>query len=398
MLYFSQRSRWAPVIRILGLLLVAWTVLNSKHAPSLHGRGLVTLVCSVLALVGWLLWTFWSTSQTQLATDRSQITPDLFLLAAAGGTLAGAAPDTAASACVFIAVVSASVRSGFPNAVPVVLVGIAALAITDLIYGNDAIGLLAYSLGFVAAALGGSNARQSIVRAEQAELLLAQAQRSHEEQLRVAKLEESTRIAREIHDVLAHSLAGLAIQLEATEALLARGADPESVRDRVHRAHELAIEGLTETRRAVGALRGASDGRFELSERLRQLITDHHYGEGKVTLALDGDLGSVPAEVADAGFRVIQEALTNARKHAAGAAVSVSLRVHDELVVVVENEHSDIGGHAQTESLGGGYGLRGMRERAEPLGGTLAAGPHRGGWRVELTLPLTLASVPGAGV
>ena len=76
--------------------------------------------------------------------------------------------------------------------------------------------LLAYTLGIAAALLAASNSRQTVVRAEQAELLLAQTQRSHEEQLRAARLEESTRIAREIHDVLAHTLAGLTIQLEAT--------------------------------------------------------------------------------------------------------------------------------------------------------------------------------------
>ena len=82
------------------------------------------------------------------------------------------------------------------------------------------------------------------VRAEQAELLLAQTQRSHEEQLRAARLEESTRIAREIHDVLAHTLAGLTIQLEATSSLIEQGADRDTVLARVQRAHALAREGL----------------------------------------------------------------------------------------------------------------------------------------------------------
>ena len=118
------------------------------------------------------------------------------------------------------------------------------------------LGLLAYSLGFSAGLLAASGRRQSVERAEQAELLLAQTQRSHEEQLRAARLEESTRIARDIHDVLAHALAGLTIQLEATSALIEQGADRDRILARVQRAHELAREGLRETRRAVGALRG----------------------------------------------------------------------------------------------------------------------------------------------
>ena len=74
----------------------------------------------------------------------------------------------------------------------------------------------------------------------------------------MARLEESTRIAREIHDVLAHTLAGLTIQLEATSSLVEQGADRDTVLARVRRAHALAREGLVETRQAVGALRGES--------------------------------------------------------------------------------------------------------------------------------------------
>ena len=101
--------------------------------------------------------------------------------------------------------------------------GAATLGACAIIYDHSALGVLAYTLGFAAAALTGSNIRQSQLRIEQAQLLLAQTQRSHEEQLRSARLEESTRIARDIHDVLAHSLAGLAIQLEATACVAGSG-------------------------------------------------------------------------------------------------------------------------------------------------------------------------------
>ena len=103
----------------------------------------------------------------------------------------------------------------------------AALAAGAIVYDAGALGALAYAAGFTALALAGANIHQMQLRAEQAELLLAQTQRSQEEQLRAARLEESTRIARDIHDVLAHSLAGLTIQLEATDALLEQGADVE---------------------------------------------------------------------------------------------------------------------------------------------------------------------------
>ena len=178
------------------------------------------------------------------------------------GSSCGASPNSAASAFVFVAVVAAGVRAELPRAFIVVGVGVLALALSVLVYDGSALGLLAYSLGFAAATLGGANARQAAAKAEQAELLLAQTQRSHEEQLRAARLEESTRIAREIHDVLAHALAGLTIQLEATSALVDQGADPATIKARLDRAQALAREGLRETRRAVGALRERTDRRL----------------------------------------------------------------------------------------------------------------------------------------
>ena len=170
-------------------------------------------------------------------------------------------------------------------------------------------------------ALAASTSRQSQMRAEQAELLLAQTQRSHEEQLRAARLEESTRIAREIHDVLAHALAGLTIQLEATSVLIEQGADRDSILSRVHRAHDLAREGLEKTRRAVGALR-------------EDPVADSAGIKTSPTIALKGgradraDGSTVtrtawPARPDQVVLRVAEEALADVRKHARGAAVSV---------------------------------------------------------------------------
>ena len=172
----------------------------------------------------------------------------------------------------FVAVVAAGVRVEVPRALPLLALSVLALAVAVLVYDAGALGLLAYALGFTAALLAASNSRQSIARAAQAELLLAQTQRSQEEQLRAARLEESTRIAREIHDVLAHALAGLTIQLEATRALVEQGAAREVVLERVSRAHALAREGLRETRHAVGALRGEA---VAAPDALRALVDEY---------------------------------------------------------------------------------------------------------------------------
>lgn len=374
----------AAVIRGVGLALIAWSVIASNHPPGAHGRGLVVTLALTACAAAWSAWAIRPTSE-------QGITPDLYLLAVAGSVLIGASPNGAASAFVFVAIVVAGLRVELIRVAPFVGLAIVALSASVLVYRDSALGLLAFTLGFVASALGASNGRQARVRADQAELLLAQTQRSQEEQLRAARLEESTRLAREIHDVLAHTLAGLTIQLEATASLVEHGADRDTVLARVRRAHGLAREGLAETRRAVGALRGE---RVSAAQAIEALVADYQGTGGPATLVLEGDPARLGGPSGRALLRVVQEALTNARKHAPGAEVSVAISAGraagDELVAVVEDRPSEGGPGIAPGALaksGGGYGLRGMRERAELLGGSLLAGPAGGGWRVELHLP-----------
>ena len=393
MILTQLTGRLALTMRLVGLALISYTVLTaSHHAPGDSGRGLVISVMFALCVVAWLTWT------GRPVPDRG-ITPEVWVLAAAGAVLCGASPNSAASAFMFVAVVVAGVRVELARAFTVVAVAILALAVSFLIYGGSALGLLAYSLGLAATTLAGANARQAAARAEQAELLLAQTQRSHEEQLRAARLEESTRIAREIHDVLAHALAGLTIQLEATSALLDQGADPATIKARLDRARGLAREGLRETRRAVGALRGEP---IAASVGLEALVEEYRGADGTAELSIDGDPGRLVGPVGEAVLRVVQEALTNVRKHAPGASVSVVLHAGDladqELVLVVDDQPD---GTARAPSplaaSGGGYGVRGMRERAQALGGTLTAGTRGDGWRVELRVPVPTGSTRGEG-
>ncbi len=372
------------MVRLIGLALVSWTVVAAHHhAPGVSGRGLLISVLFALCVAAWLTWTI------RPAPDHG-LAPEIWVLAVAGGVLCGASPNSASSAFVFVAVVAAGVRAELPRAFVVVAVGILALALSVLIYDGSALGLLAYSLGLVAATLAGANARQAAAKAEQADLLLAQTQRSHEEELRAARLEESTRIAREIHDVLAHALAGLTIQLEATSSLLDQGADPAAVKARVDRACSLAREGLRETRRAVGALRS---GPTSTPAAIEALVEEYRASDGDADLTIDGDTSCLAGPVGEAVLRIVQEALTNVRKHAPGASVSVGLHAGDradtDCVLVVDDRPN--GGVRVSSSLaatGGGYGVQGMRERAQALGGTLSAGAYGDGWRVELHVPM----------
>ena len=372
------------MIRLIGVALVSWSVVRADHhPPGASGRGLVISVLFALCVVGWLMW------MRRPVPDRG-ITPEVWVLAAAGGALCGASPSSAASAFVFVAVVAAGVRAELPRAFIVVGVGILALALSVLVYDGSALGLLAYSLGFAAGTLAGANARQAAAKTEQAELLLAQSQRSHEEQLRAARLEESTRIAREIHDVLAHALAGLTIHLEATSALVNQGADPATIKARLDRAHALAREGLRETRRAVGAQRSEP---IAAPAGIEALVEAYRSADGTVELTIDGDPGRLAGSVGEAVLRVLQEALTNVRKHAPGASVSVALHAGDladpDVVLVIDNEQSaTTRAPSPLAATGGGYGIQGMRERAQALGGTLTAHASEDGWRVELHVPV----------
>ncbi|GAB3577844.1 histidine kinase [Amycolatopsis endophytica] len=202
------------------------------------------------------------------------------------------------------------------------------------------------------------------------------AQRAAEAEVREATLLERSRIAREIHDVLGHSLSGVALQLDMADALHAKGRDEEA-NAAVRRARALAVGSMGETRRAIEALR---DGALPL-ERTLELMA-----EGASALEITGEPAPVPSEVAHAVIRVAQEALTNAAKHAPGAERSMTLSFRDYgLALVVRNDPSE-GGTAP--GLSGGMGLVGMRERIALLGGSLRAGPDAaGGWIVEVEVP-----------
>ena len=375
MILLRFHRRTATIVRLLGLVLIGWTVAGSHPQPATSGRGLVILGLLIVEVAAVLWWTAWPFSERG-------VTPDLYVMGVAGGVLIGASPNSAAAAFVFVALVSAALRVEIRRALPLLALGLLALAVSVLVYDGGALGLLAYALGFAAALLAASNARQSVARADQAELLLAQTQRSQEEQLRAARLEESTRIAREIHDVLAHALAGLTIQLEATQSLVEQGAERDVILARVRRAHALAREGLVETRRAVGALRGEA---VAVPDAIRSLVDEY---DGDASLAIDGDLQRLSGPAGLTLVRAVQEGLTNVRKHAPGADVSVTVDAAEAELVAVVSDRVNGASPAPGAQTGGGYGLQGMRERAQSLGGTVSAGATADGWRVELRLPM----------
>ncbi|MEV4422213.1 histidine kinase [Patulibacter sp. NPDC049589] len=399
-------------VQLFGGVAIAWSVARADPAPALHGRGLVVLVLLVVGLAALVALPTPGTGRDRLESAA------LWALGLTGATLCWASPPSAGSALAFGACVAAGVRLP-PLRLAVLVAGtVAVVAGAALVYDGSATGVAAYAAGFVATALLGVNRRQFVLRMEATELLLAREQRSREEQVRAAALDERARIARDVHDVLAHSLAGLTIQLDAAVLLLERS-DPDGRPLRhVARAHGLAREGLQEAREAVGALRGDA---VPLATGLEALVVDHRATGGTATLEVDGDPAALTADAAWALLRIAREAVTNVHKHAPGHAMAVRLAVtaaDAELTVadrplVVDGTAAPDGGapggggtqaaaaggdRGALAATGGGYGLLGMAERAEAIGGEVRAAPHGDGWRVVARIPLAApdAEAPAA--
>lgn len=221
--------------------------------------------------------------------------------------------------------------------------------------------------------------RNRIDALRNAQRAAGEALRASESEAREAALLERGRIAREIHDVLGHSLSGIALQLDMADALRANGSDEEATAA-IRRARALAVDSISETRRAVHALR---ENTLPLPETLSRLA-EHN----AVDFAIDGEAAPVSAEAAHTVVRVAQEALTNTAKYAPGAARTLRLAFADDRVTLTVHNGPATGTRDGELAGGTGVGLVGMRERAALLGGTLQAEPAGdGGWTVELELP-----------
>jgi signal transduction histidine kinase len=291
----------------------------------------------------------------------------------------------AAAACL-----AAGAGLSFVLAVAVTAALLAAYAVTQIFEPHPPIWMLATVAALLVALLAGVVRRQRVERIEQTELLLAETQLAREQQARAAALAERGRIAREIHDVLAHTLAALSVQLETTDALL-EGGRAEQAQATLSRARQLAREGMSETRRAIGTLRGAA---LPLPELISGLIDGYATDTGATaTSTVDGTPRDLMPDVALAVYRTAQEALTNVRKHAPGAGVRVLLCYEPvEVSLEVENfGQPDPSLRPQGVPTSEGYGLTGLRERAEMAGGRFEAGPLAASpdgprWRVAVRI------------
>ena len=230
------------------------------------------------------------------------------------------------------------------------------------------------------------------------------AERTRDEEARRRVGEERLRIARDVHDVVAHAMVAINVQAGVGAHLLDR--DPEQARRTLKDIEKVSGEALTDLRSTLGMLRedsagdgapiGPTQGLGELDELGESLRT----AGIEVDLDVDPATATLPASVTSTGYRIVQEALTNVVRHAGGSRARVRVTRGDDALVI---EVDDDGGEAAAGAPpGAGQGVRGMRERAQAAGGTLEAGPQAGGgWRVVATLPTACRrgrhDDPGAG-
>lgn len=262
---------------------------------------------------------------------------------------------------------------------------------------------VAVASGFFGVFLGGSawlvgrHVQSRRRHAEQFERRAVHLEREQSELTKAAAEAERIRIARELHDVVAHSVSLMGVQAGAAERIVGRDAD--RAREALRSIQATSREAIRELRRLLSVLR-ESDEPSELAPQpglgsLDPLVARAREGGLPVELRIDGDRGRVPPGVELSAYRVVQEALTNVRKHSPRAPTRVHVDCRrDRIELKVENDRSgQSNGAAPGAGTDAGYGLVGMRERVGLYSGTLRAGPTaNGGFAVEAMLPIEVDS------
>ncbi|MGC5259066.1 sensor histidine kinase [Gordonia sp. DT218] len=224
--------------------------------------------------------------------------------------------------------------------------------------------------------------RQTLAAADE---VVRQTKRAAESEARSRALGERAAIARDIHDVLAHSLSGVSMQLSLADALFDSDRTDEG-RIAVRTARQLVVTGLDEARAAVQTLRGDTIDPVSAISRIVSGPTE--------TFAVIGTAGPMPGRWAHTLVRIAQESVTNARRHAPGAPLHVALTFAPFAIDLTARSGARPREAAERTTASSGLGLVGMRERAESIGATLDAGPlpaddhgYPGGWSVRLRIP-----------
>ena len=362
----DPRARTAVFLAGLGVSL--WVTASGLPRHT----GIAVLAALALAGAAWLMLA---------AVNNGPLVP---AAVAVMGTAGGVIAITDQYGLIFagVAAASAAVTFGPLTAAVLTAASPAAFAVTAAVQGMFPGRLLEAATVCLAGMVAGVSRRAVIQRARQAALIATARQRAEVASQQAMLATERIRLGRELHDVLAHTLGALSIQLTALDTLARNdGTGREELLTQIERSHQLVGAGLDEARQAVRALR---EDTTPLAGQLERLCALHSAG-----LEVSGTPRQIRAEARLALYRAAQEALTNAARHSAGAEVSVRLAFGSgEVTVSVLNSRPRPAAHSRSSGAGGGYGLRGMRERVLQAGGQLQAGPaDDGGWQVTARIP-----------
>ena len=231
----------------------------------------------------------------------------------------------------------------------------------------------------------------------------ARLERERDAQAQIAAAAERARIARELHDVVAHNVSVMVVQADG--AAFALETSPDKTRQALTAISRAGRQALAEMRSLLGVLRSADDG-AELApqpgvEQLAGLLEQTRAAGVPVSFGVEGVPRPLPPGAALAAYRIVQESLTNARKHG-GLAVTaaVTLRFCEDQLVIKVTDDGRRGAAREAAGSGDdgqGHGLVGMRQRVDVYGGTVTAGPRPGGgWRVTATLPVPASAAAAA--
>ena len=384
-----SRAGLSVGLNAVGIVVVAFWFVRNGVAQELP---VWVWVAGAVALAAWAV--------REYAPPRVAVPAAVLMVGA--GSLAVVHTDGLLLVPVIIGLVVLEAAPTLPVWVAVVaaLAAVVVVAAVATAAGTSVALVLGTSLGLALGVVIGVSRRQLRVAAEQARVLEEQARQADRDQQRARLLADRARVARDVHDVLAHSLGGLVLQLDAVEALLEAGR-VEDARQRATDARALAADGLTEARRAVRALRddqpddaapagtpGPDAGGVAESPRasrpagdgIAALVDAHRSFGGTAVVQGDLDLPDVDEATRAVVVSAVREALSNARRHAPGRPVSLSvIRDGDAVDVVVANPVA-----------ADGHGLLGMRERFAELGGdaTVEAERSDGEFVVAMHVPV----------
>jgi signal transduction histidine kinase len=309
-----------------------------------------------------------------------------FVLVEVGGVEEFSAPLLVVGVLAFLLGLSRSTRHALAGLL-VVFVGVAAIATAD---DETVLGDYVFPMGFAAVAWGGARAlrHRTDLAAELHEAALREEERREIEAAR-ATAEERRRVAREMHDVVAHTISIMVVQAGGARRILEH--DPDRAADAARNIERTGRGALGELRRLLGLMHGGEEDATVVPQPtldgLEALVERARAAGLPVQLHVDGERRPLPAGAELAAYRVVQESLTNALVHAAGAPTDVTLRWDPEALSIVVADRGPMGATPPSESSG--QGIVGMRERVRVYGGTLTAAPRMdGGFVVRARIPL----------